>query len=222
MASLIDAEMGPLVLHRHAPPPPKPSRKFKLPPGVPRGPIKEPDWIRIACAEESATVIEMRGIDDNNPRILEYLATVPHLAHAKYMVMDKKLKKKVWTGKMMSEVDETAWCSCFVTWSLKAANMDPPAYSLAKAWKEYGTELAPEEVKVGAVAVIYKEPTKKTANMTHSGFHVGFYIGGPAESPVLLGGNQSDSVCRKQFHGYEVWYRWPVKGSGGSHKKKHK
>ena len=111
---------------------------------------------------------------------------------------------------MMSEVDETAWCACFVNWCLMKAKMDAPGHSLAGDWRTYGTRLEHKDVKLGAVAVIYHKPTAAMANMTHSGRHVGFYIGGPANSPVILGGNQSDMVCRKQFTGYQVTYRWPV------------
>jgi len=47
--------------------------------------------------------------------------------------------------------------------------------------------------------------------MTTSGYHVGFYVGGPAQFPVLLGGNQSNKVCRRQFIGWNVLaYRWPI------------
>jgi hypothetical protein len=64
---------------------------------------------------------------------------------------------------------------------------------------------------VGAVAVVQRRPQKKDRSMTTSGYHVGFYVGGPAQFPVLLGGNQSNKVCRRQFIGWNVLaYRWPI------------
>jgi hypothetical protein len=38
--------------------------------------------------------------------------------------------------------------------------------------------------------------------MTASGYHVAFYLRGPAHAPTLFGGNQGDKVCAKTFHGW--------------------
>jgi uncharacterized protein (TIGR02594 family) len=194
-------------------------KKFPLPAGVPTGHIDDPPWIKYACWEEEVDIHEFSGLGDNNPRILEYIATVPELAKIKYRYsvkyVDKKTKKeltrKVDSGKMMSEVDETSWCACFVNWCLMKANMGAPGHSLAKDWRTYGAVLDPKDVRVGAVAVIQHEQSAAAkAKKEDPKFHVGFYIGGPADSPVLLGGNQADMVCRRQYKAHEVWYRWPV------------
>ena len=103
----------------------------------------------------------------------------------------------------MIEVDER--CACFVNWCLMKANMEAPGHSLAERWTTCGTHLDPKDVKLGAVAVIERTPRSDPPK-----FHVGFYIGGPADSPVLLGGNRGDMVCRRQYKAHEVWYRWPV------------
>jgi uncharacterized protein (TIGR02594 family) len=196
----------------HLPPPPAPRKKFKLPKGVSEGPIAEPAWIKIACEEEAKDTQELSGLEQNNPRVLGYMASVPGLATIPYMVYDKTLKKKVPSGKMMGDVDETPWCGCFVNWCLNKAGMKHGG-AQAKAWSTYGEALPDDQPKVGAVAVIYHPPSKATASMTASGYHVAFYIGGPADSPVLLGGNQSNCVCRKQFPAPKftvLAYRWPV------------
>jgi uncharacterized protein (TIGR02594 family) len=188
-------------------------KKFPLPAGVPTGPIDDPIWIKMACEEEAVDIHEFPGLEDSNPRILEYIATVPELAKIKYRYsvkyIDKKTKKvltrKIDSGKMMSEVDETSWCACFVNWCLIKANMDAFGHALAGDWRTYGSQLDPKDVKLGAVAVIERTPRSDPPK-----FHVGFYIGGPADNPVLLGGNQRDMVCRRQYHPPRVWYRWPV------------
>lgn len=199
--------------HRPLPPPTASRRKtFPLPKGVPTGPIDDPSWIKIACEEELKDTAELRGLDQNNRLVLQYMASVPGLAAIPYMVFDQSLKKKVPSGKMMGDVDETPWCGCFVNWCLKKAGMRHGG-AQAKSWAEYGDELPLDQPKVGAVCVIYHQPSKSTQNMTASGYHVAFYVGGPADSPVLLGGNQSDCVCRKQFKApkFSVQaYRWPV------------
>jgi len=73
---------------------------------IPKGVFARPEWIKVACGEEGTS--EKPGLDKNEARILEYLATVPGLANVKY--------KK--TDHMMSDIDETAWCACFVKWCL--------------------------------------------------------------------------------------------------------
>jgi uncharacterized protein (TIGR02594 family) len=194
---------------------PRVRRRFPLPAGVPTGFIETPEWIKVACQEEANDIHEFRGLDDNNPRILEYIATVPRLAHINYRYGDKKHPKKtIDSGRKMSEVDETAWCACFVNWCLTKAKMNAPGFARAERWAKYGTRVDPKDVKLGAIAVIYHKPIAAMANMTQSGWHVGFYIGGPVDQPVLLGGNQSDMVCRKQIKGAEtIDYRWPVETS---------
>jgi uncharacterized protein (TIGR02594 family) len=188
---------------------------FKLPAGVTRDPIDAPAWIKVACDEEAMHVAEYRGLLDNNPRILEYLATFPSLAKSEYKekpwILDHgKLargKKLVGTGFMMSEVDETSWCACFVNWCLIQAKMPRGPGATAISWRKYGT---PTSARVGAICVLHHDPSAATQATTHSGNHVAFYVGGPPDEPVLLGGNQSDVVCRKQFPKWKILdYRWP-------------
>jgi uncharacterized protein (TIGR02594 family) len=107
----------------------------------------------------------------------------------------KKEKQK--TAYKMSQVDETAWCACFVPWCLAEAKKTPLKGARAEYYKDYGTE----SVLIGNIRVIQREPF----NDSSSGWHVGFYIAGdPREGYVaLLGGNQNSSACRKWFAGIE-------------------
>lgn len=107
---------------------------------------------------------------------------------------------------MLSQVDETAWCACFVNWCLVQAGETPQEGAGAQTYSSYG-KMNPH---TGAICVIRREPF----NDSSSGSHVGFFIGGePKEGYVaLLGGNQNNSVCRKWFVGIEpgnIWRRWP-------------
>jgi uncharacterized protein (TIGR02594 family) len=172
--------------------------------------FSEPSWLKIACDEEVMGIHEIKTLDLNSSRIIDYIASTPSLAKVPYKVWDKVAKKDVNSGKMMSEVDETSWCGCFVNWCLAKAKMHAPKYTRAKDWLKYGTDLQGEP-KLGAVTVLYHRPTKAIGGMTHSGYHVAFYIGGTADKPALLGGNQSDSVCRKHFTTFHVeGYLWPI------------
>jgi uncharacterized protein (TIGR02594 family) len=164
---------------------------------IPTAAYTHPAWLRIADGEKN--VVERLGEDKNNPRILEYLAVAPGLAK-----LDHKKAGKP-TGHKMSEVDETPWCACFVQWCLKQAGKTADLRGArAKDWKEYGRALSGPAV--GAIAVLYRPPFNDSA----SGWHVGFWIGGPPGAPILLGGNQDQRVKRKQFIGIdELHFRWP-------------
>jgi uncharacterized protein (TIGR02594 family) len=116
-------------------------------------------------------------------------------------------KEKKPTGYMMNQVDETAWCACFVNWCLAQAGKTPQKGAGAQTYSKYGMA----SVLIGNICVIQREPF----NDSSTGSHVGFFIGGnPREGYVaLLGGNQNNSVCRKWFVGIEpnkIWQRWPA------------
>jgi uncharacterized protein (TIGR02594 family) len=179
-----------------------------------------PEWLLVARREEG--VQEKRSLEENEKRILEYLATAPGLKALAHKVRDKATKKMVDTEYKMSEVDETPWCGCFVNWCLIKAGLPRGHGALARKWLTYGTEEPINQPRVGAITVVHKEPTKAIGNMTLTGFHVGFYVGGPPSAPTLLGGNQGDRVCRKSFAGWKVrGYRWPVEPQqAGAAKKK--
>lgn len=60
--------------------------------------------------------------------------------------------------------------------------------------------------RVGAITVIHRTPFGDSS----SGWHVGFYVGGPPDAPYLLGGNQGNAVKFSQYYDLdEVHYRWP-------------
>jgi uncharacterized protein (TIGR02594 family) len=216
----------PEITYGSVKPPKEPTyRVYKLPKGVTHGVIEWPPWLKIACQEEDKHVTELRGLEENNQDILKYIGSVPALKDIymkipvaladEWTVKGKKRlhkTKKVNSGFRMGEVDETAWCGCFVNWCLKQVRDGKdfaPAHSLAADWETYGENL--EEPILGAVTVVHHDVKEGDDGTTSSGFHVAFYAGGPADEPVLLGGNQSDSVCRKQFtHPKDAKTKWKV------------
>jgi len=152
----------------------------------------------------------LKGRPKNTPRILEYLSTAKGLASIKDTITTKNAdgtKEKKETGYKMNEVDETAWCACFVNWCLAQAGETPQKGAGAQSYAQYGKS----STAAGSICVIKREPFSDSS----TGSHVGFYIGGdPREGYVaLLGGNQNNSVCRKWFVGIEpakIWRRWPA------------
>jgi uncharacterized protein (TIGR02594 family) len=158
----------------------------------------EANWLSVATDEDGNE--ELAGHEQNNPRILEYLGTVPALMKAKTGV------KGIFAG----QVDETAWCACFVNWCLSQAGARPYPTAMAADWLKYGRAL---DVPVpGAITVVYKKPkTRADKKTTTSGYHVAFYVSGANGNLTLFGGNQGNKVCEKNFSGWALkGYRWPL------------
>jgi len=128
-----------------------------------------PNWLKIAIGELG--VREIHGRRDN-PRVLEYL----HSA----------------TDSSWVEHDETPWCAGFVSWVMRKAGYgsEIPRYSLrAKSWLKFGKSA--HYPVLGAIAV----------KSRRGGGHVGFVVGRDVRRHKLyiLGGNQSDKVCVKEY-----------------------
>jgi uncharacterized protein (TIGR02594 family) len=119
--------------------------------------------------------------DGHHPRILDYHATTTLAASA----------------------DEIPWCAAFVGWCMVEVGIHPTRSAAARSWLPWGRSLG-DIPALGAVAVLSR-------GAPPSG-HVGFYVGhsNPREI-LLLGGNQSNSVCIRPFPTSRVLsYRWPV------------
>lgn len=96
--------------------------------------------------------------------------------------------------------DEVPWCSNFVNWVLQKAQMESTQSAAARSWATWGEAL--EAPIYGAVVVLSRD----------GGGHVGFFRRIREDGKwVLLGGNQSDSVCEAAFDADRVIaVRWPV------------
>lgn len=158
----------------------------------------EATWLGIATQEDGQE--ELSGAAANNPRIQEYLRTVPYLADIKTGT----------PGITLAHLDETPWCACFVNWCLSRAGLSPYPKAAAKDWLQYGRAI--DEPVPGAITIVYKKPkTSVDRKTTSSGYHVAFYVCGSGSSLTLFGGNQGNRVCEKTFAGWRLeGYRWPL------------
>lgn len=97
--------------------------------------------------------------------------------------------------------DETPWCGVFVAHCMREAGLPLPQYWMrAKAWADYGANLRPSRVAVGAILVFARQ----------GGGHVGFYAGEDTTYYYVLGGNQSNSVnVAKIAKNRCIAIRWP-------------
>lgn len=106
--------------------------------------------------------------------------------------------------------DETAWCSSFVNWCMKGI-CDRTKSARARSWLRWGVPLG--YPAVGCVVILARgggnQPgVELTRAQGHVGLFVGFADGGDV---LLLGGNQSNSVCVTAYPASRVLgYRWPV------------
>lgn len=140
-------------------------------------------WMQIAQSE-----IGQREIigKNHNPKILAYHATTT----------------------LKASSDETPWCSSFVNWALKQAQITGTNSASAASWASWGEKTTG---KNGAITII-RNPKVANSSLTSTGNHVGFLIQETATHYELLGGNQSNQV-RATLFPKKSWnllgYRWP-------------
>jgi uncharacterized protein (TIGR02594 family) len=115
----------------------------------------------------------------HNPRILEYLSTT---------TLGNKAKSR----------DETPSCSAFVNWCFTKAKIQGTDSALARSWMTWGTPF--HMMSIGDVMVVKNKAVKV------GGYHVAFPYRQTKTHVLLLGSNQSDTVCFKRFslNNYEI------------------
>jgi uncharacterized protein (TIGR02594 family) len=125
---------------------------------------------------------EIQGPSDN-PRIKEYLKVVGISGvHAH---------------------DETAWCSAFANWCMAQANIKGSGRANARSWLTWQGKLARGPV-YGCIVVLSRPPQPWQG-------HVAFWVGEDRSNPMLLGGNQGDTVSLRRYPRSRVLdYRWPI------------
>ena len=87
--------------------------------------------------------------------------------------------------------DETPWCSTFVNWVAMVTGHERSCHLSARSWLDVGKTMpAP---MVGDVVILWRDKPESTKG------HVGFYVGEDLDSIRLLGGNQDNKVCIKEY-----------------------
>ncbi len=82
--------------------------------------------------------------------------------------------------------DETSWCSAFVNWVAKEANMQRSNALNARSWLKIGIEVT--EPSRGDLAIFWRE------SKTSWKGHVAFFVRKTDTEIYVLGGNQNNSV----------------------------
>ncbi|TBG38504.1 TIGR02594 family protein [Rhizobium leguminosarum] len=148
------------------------------------GPAKPADPIWMREARRQMGILEVPG-PKSNPTILGWAKALGG-----------------WVASFYKD-DDTPWCGLFaahcIGLTLPAEKL-PTNYLSALAWADFGIECEPA---IGAILAFRRD----------GGGHVGFYAGENADSYVVLGGNQGNSVKLSNVEKRRcVGIRWPKTG----------
>lgn len=99
---------------------------------------------------------------------------------------------------LSAQDDETPWCASFACACLEESGITSPKSAAAISFLSWGNKLTTP--RIGCIVVMSRP----------GGNHVGFYVGGDAQTIKILGGNQSNQVKVSSFSKDIVkGYRWP-------------
>jgi len=129
-----------------------------------------------AFAEEQAQVRE--GHAPGTRRILDYLATCRDLEEGE------------------GERDDTPWCSAFVNWCVMQAGLPGTDSGWATSWAEWGRE--DPDPGPGSI-VVWRRSRDLGQGLEPVGGHVAFLLEARGDMLHVLGGNQRDAVCRRDY-----------------------
>jgi uncharacterized protein (TIGR02594 family) len=148
-----------------------------------------PPWLKLALLEQAKGVREIPG-PEHEKRIIEYHKTTT----------------------LRGQADEIPWCSSFVNWCIVKCGLCIAGTDSARArgWLAWGTPLLIPPI--GAITVLRRGGAGQPGpSVIDAKGHVGFYIGQEGSKVQILGGNQSNKVCTKNYSaGLVLGYRWPL------------
>ncbi len=97
--------------------------------------------------------------------------------------------------------DEVPWCSAFINYVAWLLRLPRSISLIARSWLGVGKPIELVDARAGFDIVILKRgrgaqpgPEDRTAPG-----HVGFYAGKDGDNIIILGGNQSNSVCLAHY-----------------------
>ena len=86
--------------------------------------------------------------------------------------------------------DETAWCSAFVNWCVEKSGYEGTDSAWARSWLNWGSVIDNDKPITGCVAIFERDERLG---------HVGFFIADNGSTVTILGGNQGNGVCIKDY-----------------------
>lgn len=89
---------------------------------------------------------------------------------------------------LKATTDEVAWCSSFMNWLFMKCKIKGTNSAAARSWLSWGKSVL-KDPQIGDVCIFWREDPKSQKG------HVCLYAGETETHYLVLGGNQSDSVC---------------------------
>jgi uncharacterized protein (TIGR02594 family) len=137
---------------------------------------RAPPWLSVALAEEEKRIRERDP--ESTARILEYLATCADLEPGE------------------ADRDDTPWCSAFINWCVIQAGLPGTDSGWATSWAEWGEE----DPSPGFGSIVVWRRSRDLGNgLEPVGGHVALLLEDRGEMLHVLGGNQRDAVCRRDY-----------------------
>lgn len=98
---------------------------------------------------------------------------------------------------------ETAWCSSFANYIVKQSIMKGTGSALARSWLKWGKSI--DTPIKGCVVIFWRTSPSSSYG------HVAFYAGETETDIIVIGGNQSNSVCKAKYPKSRLLgYRVPI------------
>lgn len=88
--------------------------------------------------------------------------------------------------------DETAWCAAFVGAMLHRAGLPKTGQLNARSYLELGTPIERKDAQEGDIVIFSRGSSSWQG-------HVGFFVQDNGDTITVLGGNQSNAVCRRAY-----------------------
>lgn len=139
-------------------------------------PDRAPLWLVAALAEEEKRIRERDP--ESTARILEYLATCSDLEPGE------------------GDRDDTPWCSAFINWCVIQAGLPGTDSGWATSWADWGVE--DPDPGLGSI-VVWRRSRDLGNGLEPVGGHVAILLEDRGETLHVLGGNQRDAVCRRDY-----------------------
>ena len=87
--------------------------------------------------------------------------------------------------------DETPWCSAFINWCALKSGLERSKKLDARSWLDIGNKI--KDPSIGDICIFWRE------NKDGWKGHVGIYINETSTGINVLGGNQGNEVCIKEY-----------------------
>lgn len=98
---------------------------------------------------------------------------------------------------------DTAWCSSFANYIVKQSKIKATGSALARSWLKWGKSV---DTPIKGCLVVF---WRKSPSSSYG--HVGFYAGETETDIIVIGGNQSNSVCKAKYPKSRLLgYRVPI------------